>query len=211
MAMAEWNGTDPVLDTRALPLQVDVDATFRALGGYWRVLSQTVRLLEECGEVAASQTLDELVDECADVVITTTGIANQLGVGLEPYYQAASLPRDLTVPIIPNFDRGVSQLLIASGHLSRAVNAVAGDKQMRPGQSIPCIGTAITDVHAHAAALGNLAGKPFLAVIGTKLAHTRVRDAGRFERTIHLPGTRTAEYLAPVTHISAAAGNALGR
>ena len=179
MALAEWTGTQPELRADALPLQVDVDATYRALGGYWRPLATVTRLLEECGEVAEAETLDELVDECGDVVITTAGLATQLGIGLRPYYEVAGLPEHLTVPIV-TVQTGLAHLVSASGHLARAVNAAVGDKPMKPGHPIPCIGTAIVEVHTAAAALGNLGGQPFLASIGEKLAHCRLRDAGRF-------------------------------
>jgi hypothetical protein len=179
MALAEWTGNEPKLRADALVLQVDVDATYRALGGYWRPLATVTRLLEECGEVAEADTLDELVDECADVVITATGLATQLNIGLRPYYADSRLPENLTVPVV-GFQDGLVRLVSASGHLARAVNATVGDKPMKPGHQVPCIGGTITAVHAAAAALGNLGGRPFLAAIGEKLAHTRVRDAGRF-------------------------------
>jgi len=179
MALAEWTGTEPELRADALVLQVDVDATYRALGGYWRPLAVVTRLLEECGEVAEAETLDELVDESADVVITTTGLAPQLNLGLRPYYAEVGLPEHLTVPVT-GFQEGLARLVIASGHLARAVHAAVGDNSMKPGHEPPCVGAAITEVHAAAAALGNLGGRPFLATIGEKLAHCRVRDAGRF-------------------------------
>ena len=44
---------DPIDDTTPLTLrqtQAEVDATIRALGGYWPPLANLARLFEECGE-----------------------------------------------------------------------------------------------------------------------------------------------------------------
>ena len=179
MALAEWTGTEPRLRSDALPLQVDVDATYRALGGYWRPLAAVTRLLEECGEVAEAVSVDELVDECGDIVITTAGLATQLNIGLRPYYAVVGIPEHLGVTPRPRSE-GLVDLIAASGHLARAVNAAIGDKPMRIGLEPPCVGRAIAEVHAAAAGLGGIGERPLLAVIGAKLAHCRVRDAGRF-------------------------------
>lgn len=186
---------DPVLPPRALPIQHDVDAMIRALGGYWRILAQTTRLLEECGEVAEATTVPQLVDECGDIVIVTTSIANQMGIALGGYYQAVGLPFTLTVPPAKRGADPIPGLFITAGRIARSVNALAGDKPMRAEAVPPDLGLAIAEIHHQAAAIAAVSRTPFLASIGTKLANIRVHDAGRFDNVVTLQSTPPAPVL----------------
>lgn len=73
--------------------QVEVDASIRALGGYWPPLANLARLFEECGELARGvnqrfgakpvkpgETAVALSDELGDVLYVALVLANSLEV-----------------------------------------------------------------------------------------------------------------------------------
>ena len=73
--------------------QEAVDASIRALGGYWPPLANLARLMEECGELAravnqhqgpkrvkANEAAADLAGELGDVLYVTLALANSLRV-----------------------------------------------------------------------------------------------------------------------------------
>lgn len=73
--------------------QADVDASIRALGGYWPPLANLARLFEECGELAravnqahgpkqvkSGETAAAAREELGDVLYTLLVLANSLDV-----------------------------------------------------------------------------------------------------------------------------------
>lgn len=76
--------------------QAEVDATIRALGGYWPPLANLARLFEECGELAravnqahgpkrikANETQAAAREELGDALYTLLVLANSLNVDAE--------------------------------------------------------------------------------------------------------------------------------
>src|SRR6516225_3040676 len=72
--------------------QAQVDASIRALGGYWPPLANLARLFEECGELAravnqahgpkpvkSNEVATSLDEELGDVLYVTLVLANSLG------------------------------------------------------------------------------------------------------------------------------------
>ncbi|MFZ4515336.1 MAG: hypothetical protein ACOYN3_03415 [Acidimicrobiia bacterium] len=176
----EWIGYEPVLRDTALPLQHMVDATVRAQGGYWRAGSAVMRLLEECGEVADAANHCDFTEECADIIIVSTCIANQLDVSLADGYVAIGLHENLEVAQQRDLDHGFAALVSAAGHVARGVNATIGDKPLRPGHPPINLAVVIAQLHQCAAALAPSRTPPIHSVIRTKLATAKVRDSGRF-------------------------------
>lgn len=176
----EWIGFEPVMRPDALPLQHIVDSTIRAQGGYWRAMSAVARLLEECGEVADAKSHCDFTEECADIIIVSTCIANQLNVSLAEGYDAIGLPVHLDVPVQRDLDLGYCAMVAAAGHVARAVNAAVGDKPMRPGSEPINLSEAIARLHESAAALAPGRTPPIRHVVQAKLELVKVRDAGRF-------------------------------
>lgn len=176
----EWIGFEPVMRDDALPLQHVVDTTIRAQGGYWRAMSAVARLLEECGEVADAASRCDFTEECADIIIVSTCIANQLNISLAEGYDAIGLPTDLDVPVQRDLDLGFAAMVAAAGHIARGVNATVGDKPLRPGTEPVNLSMAIAQLHHCAAALAPNRTPPLRQVIRAKLELVKVRDAGRF-------------------------------
>ena len=87
-------GTGQPLTVRAA--QTEVDATIRALGGYWPPLANLARLFEECGELAravnqahgpkvvkSGETQAAAREELGDVLYVLLVLANSLHVDAE--------------------------------------------------------------------------------------------------------------------------------
>lgn len=93
--MSEYrHGDAPTERSRTLhAAQAEVDATIRALGGYWPPLANLARLFEECGELAravnqsygpkvvkTSETQAAVREELGDTLYTLLVLANSLNV-----------------------------------------------------------------------------------------------------------------------------------
>ncbi len=93
----DTSGSDEASGTLTLhDAQAEVDATIRALGGYWPPLANLARLFEECGELARAvnqshgpklvktgETQAAAHEELGDVLYVLLVLANSLSVDAE--------------------------------------------------------------------------------------------------------------------------------
>lgn len=164
--------------------QERVRAAMERVGGYWRPLAATARLLEELGELAenlAHRDPDhaEIEAELADLWIITAAMSDQfLGWVAEPPGPGAGSSEHADLP----------KLVATAGQLARIVNYYDGPKGPRTLEGWTPLNDAVATFHR---ALGDVSAAQQVDLRGAvdrKLNAIPARDAGRFART-HDPST----------------------
>lgn len=166
-------------------LQRTVAEFIDSVGGYWPPLGGLARVLEELGELAVavggstshSPSLASISEECADLFVITTCLANQYCCSLWDSY------RDLqTIDSAPSEASVGLELTAHCGELARTINLYEGEKSLKPDEKITPIGQAVASIHRELISFGLAYGFSLQEVVLNSLIAKKRRDAGRFIR-----------------------------
>lgn len=179
---------DKLIDlSHIIRLRLKVRETAIGLGGYWRPLSATARVLEELGEVGEvlvddNSDLDQLIAELADLFVITTCIADQYCANVcealkdIPIDDVGTIPEDGS-PLEKMFCR----LAQCTGRLGRLINHLEGDKAPKPGERVSSVAVEVAHIQRILFYMTSAAGGNLVTAVDTALDMNACRDRSRFK------------------------------